>query len=88
LIVYDSLGVRRVINADTTLTRLGGSLIPKPGLEVMKEAAASFVDMFELQQQVGRRLAALTHVESLAQKIGVDAGQTHQFSQKMSQMYN
>jgi hypothetical protein len=54
----------------------------------MKQAAASFVDMFELQQQLGRRLAALTHVESLAQKIGVDAGQTHQFSQKMSQMYN
>ena len=27
--IYDELGVRRVINASATLTRLGGSLMPE-----------------------------------------------------------
>jgi D-glucosaminate-6-phosphate ammonia-lyase len=57
--VYERLGMRRVINADATLTRLGGSLMPTHVLDAMREAAGSFVDMYELQQVVGKRLADL-----------------------------
>jgi len=72
--IYESLGIRRIINADTTLTRLGGSLMPEPVLEAMNEAAKSFVDMFELQRQVGHRLAELTHNEAAYVCTGAAAG--------------
>jgi L-seryl-tRNA(Ser) seleniumtransferase len=71
---YQSLGIRQIINADTTLTRLGGSLMPEPVLAAMNEAAQSFVDMFELQHQVGRRLAELTHNEAAYVCTGASAG--------------
>lgn len=61
---YASLGIRRVINADATLTRLGGSLMPPDVLDAMRRAAGSFVDMHELQRVVGERLATLTRNEA------------------------
>lgn len=61
---YASLGIRRVINADATLTRLGGSLMPPEVLDAMRRAAGSFVDMHELQRAVGERLATLTRNEA------------------------
>ncbi len=39
--MYEQLGVRRVINADATLTRLGGSLMPSDVLDAMREAAVA-----------------------------------------------
>jgi L-seryl-tRNA(Ser) seleniumtransferase len=62
--VYDELGVRRVINAATTLTVVGGSLMPEAVLEAMREAAQSYVDMHELHRAAGQRLAELTHNEA------------------------
>ena len=61
---YASLGIRRVINADATLTRLGGSLMPPEVLDAMRQAAGNFVDMYELQRAVGERLASLTRNEA------------------------
>jgi D-glucosaminate-6-phosphate ammonia-lyase len=72
--VYKRLGMRRVINADATLTRLGGSLMPSHVLDAMCEAAASFVDMYELQQVVGKRLAKLTRNEAAYVSTGAAAG--------------
>ena len=72
--VYKRLGMRRVINADATLTRLGGSLMPSHVLDAMCEAAASFVDMYELQQVVGKRLAELTRNEAAYVSTGAAAG--------------
>ena len=72
--VYERLGMRRVINADATLTRLGGSLMPTHVLEAMREAAGSFVDMYELQQVVGKRLADLTRNEAAYVSTGAAAG--------------
>ncbi len=72
--IYESLGVRRVINADARLTRLGGSLMPEPVLRAMEDAATSYVDMFELQRAVGRRLAELTHNEAACVVTGAAAG--------------
>jgi L-seryl-tRNA(Ser) seleniumtransferase len=72
--IYDSLGVRRVINADARLTRLGGSLMPEPVLRAMADAAGAYVDMFELQQRVGERLAELTHNQAAYVCTGAAAG--------------
>src|SRR5688500_20052367 len=72
--VYERLGLRRVINADATLTRLGGSLMPSHVLDAMREAASSFVDMYELQQVVGKRLADLSRNEAAYVSTGAAAG--------------
>lgn len=72
--IYERLGLRRVINADATLTRLGGSLMPDEVLDAMREAAGSFVDMYELQRAVGARLAELTRNEAALVSTGAAAG--------------
>lgn len=72
--LYENLGVRRIINADARLTRLGGSLMPAPVLEAMREAAASYVDIFELQRHAGRRLAELTHNQAAYVCTGAASG--------------
>lgn len=57
---YEDLGVPSVVNAATTFTALGGSLMPDVVLEAMHSASRSFVDMHELHLAAGRRLAELT----------------------------
>lgn len=57
-------GVRPVVNANATVTVLGGSLMPAPVLQAMNDAAAHFVDLPELHDRVGERLAELTHNEA------------------------
>ena len=61
---YEALGVRPIINAQARLTRLGGSRMPPEVQEAMAGASRWYVDMFELQRQVGARLAELTHNEA------------------------
>ena len=61
--LYERLGVRRVINAEAELTRLGGSLMPPPVRQAMTEAAESFCDLHELQQKCGAHVASLTRNE-------------------------
>jgi uncharacterized pyridoxal phosphate-dependent enzyme len=73
---YGALGLRPVINAAATLTSLGGSLMPGPVLESMGDAAGSFVDIVELQERVGSRLAELTHNEAGYVVSGAAAGIT------------
>ena len=72
--IYTQLGVRPIINASATLTRLGGLLMPPPVLAAMAEAARHFVDLNELQQQVGTRLATLTRNEAAYVCTGAAAG--------------
>jgi uncharacterized pyridoxal phosphate-dependent enzyme len=73
---YGALGLRPVINAAATLTSLGGSLMPGPVLESMADAAGHFVDIVELQERVGSRLAELTHNEAAYVVSGAAAGIT------------
>src|ERR1700678_4023126 len=62
--VYTRLGVRPLINARGTWTYLSGSL-ELPGVrQAVEDASQHFVDMFELQHAVGRRLAELSGAES------------------------
>jgi L-seryl-tRNA(Ser) seleniumtransferase len=74
--IYGNLGVRRVINADARLTRLGGSLMPPQVWAAMEAAAGSYVDMHELHAAVGRRLAELTGNEAAMVTTGAAAGLT------------
>lgn len=69
-------GVRPVINASATLTTLGGSLMPPPVLKAMADAAAHFVDLEELHERVGARLASLTRNEAAYVTSGAAAAIT------------
>ena len=71
---YADLGIRPVINAAATLTRLGGSLMPPPVLEAMRAGADAFVDLVELQAAVGRRIAELTGNQACYVSSGAAAG--------------
>jgi uncharacterized pyridoxal phosphate-dependent enzyme len=62
--VYERIGVRPFINARGTWTYLSGSLILPEVRKAMEAASQQFVDMFELQRAVGKRLAALSGAES------------------------
>jgi L-seryl-tRNA(Ser) seleniumtransferase len=71
---YSELGVRRVINGNATLTMLGGSLMPTVVLDAMREAARSFVDIDELQEKAGARIAEWTRNEAAYVSCGAAAG--------------
>src|SRR5438034_1533883 len=72
--LYESLGVRPIINAYATLTRLGGSLMPPEVLQAMNDAAGCFVELHELQLRVGERIAELTRNEAAYVSSGAAAG--------------
>jgi L-seryl-tRNA(Ser) seleniumtransferase len=62
--VYKRIGVRPFINARGTWTYLSGSLELPEVRRAMEAASQQFVDMFELQRAVGRRLAEISGAES------------------------
>jgi uncharacterized pyridoxal phosphate-dependent enzyme len=62
--VYQRIGVRPFINARGTWTYLSGSLMLPEVRKAMEAAAQQFVDIFELQRAVGKRLASLSGAES------------------------
>ena len=62
--IYTRIGVRPVINARGTWTYISGSLELPEVKAAKQQAAEHFVDMWELQRAVGRRLAELSGAES------------------------
>jgi len=74
--IYEELGLKPVINASATLTRLGGSVMPGPAVAAMARAAESFVDLTELQARAGGRIAALTNNEACYISSGAAGGIT------------
>lgn len=72
--IYAELGVRKVINGNATLTMLGGSLMPPVVLEAMQSAAQHFVNIDELQEKAGRKIAEWTHNEAAYVSCGAAAG--------------
>ena len=72
--IYEELGIQPIINASATLTKLGGSVMPPEVLDAMVEASRHFVDLNELQQRVGERLAELTRNEAAYVSSGAAAG--------------
>jgi uncharacterized pyridoxal phosphate-dependent enzyme len=72
--IYDELGVRKVVNGHATLTKMGGSIMPQIVLDAMAEAARHFVDIDELQEKVGEKIAELTRNEAAYVSCGAAAG--------------
>lgn len=72
--VYARLGVRPILNARGMNTMASGSLMPKPVLEAMAEAATAFVDMAELNARAGEHLARLIGVDAVHVTSGSAGG--------------
>src|SRR5947207_5217227 len=62
--IYQSLGVRHVINATGTVTNLGGSVMPPEVVAAWADASRHFVNLLDLQDRVGERIAKLIGVEA------------------------
>jgi D-glucosaminate-6-phosphate ammonia-lyase len=60
---YKDLGVRRVVNGQFPITRLGGSVIPKEVLDAMEEATNNWCGIWELEDKVGRAIAGYCAAE-------------------------
>ena len=73
---YDTLGVKKLINAEGTLTRLGGSVMDPVVMDAMIEASKYFVDLNELLQKSGEYVANLIGVEASYITSGAAAGLT------------
>jgi uncharacterized pyridoxal phosphate-dependent enzyme len=72
--VYRRIGVEPIINGATTMTYLGGSLMPPEVVEAMRQASECFIDLYELQDAVGRRIAELTRNEAAFVSGGAASG--------------
>src|SRR5262249_5093627 len=62
--VYQALGLKHVINATGTVTNLGGSLMPPEVVAAWVDASRHFVNLLDLQDKVGERIAQLIGVEA------------------------
>lgn len=59
--IYEEIGVRPFINAGGWMsTRYGGSIMREEVVGAMADAAKSFVNLYELQEKVGRAIAEMT----------------------------
>ena len=75
--VYQSIGVRPLINARGTFTIISGSLMLPEVRAAMEEAAKHYVHLDELAEAVGARLATLTGAEWGLVTSGCAAALTH-----------
>lgn len=62
--IYDTLGVRTIINAKGTATRLSGGIMRREVSAAMVEASQHCVDMAELQAAASRQIAKATGAEA------------------------
>lgn len=62
--IYEELGVPTVINAASTKTRIGGSLIRPEAVEAMSSASESFVRISDLQARASELISEVTGAEA------------------------
>jgi L-seryl-tRNA(Ser) seleniumtransferase len=62
--VYQTLGIQPVINATGTVTVLGGSVMPPEVVAAWVDASKHFVNLLDLHDKVGERIAKLIGVEA------------------------
>ena len=75
--MYQSIGVRPVINCKGTFTILSGSLMLPECSRAMQQASQNFVHMDELMEAVGKRIAEITGAESAIVTSGCAAALVH-----------
>jgi len=74
--IYDKLGIKKLINAEGTLTRLGGSVMDPDVLKEMIQTSKYFVDLDELLEKSGEYVANLIGVDASYITSGAAAGLT------------
>lgn len=74
--VYKELGLRPLVNAAGTYTALGGSLSPPEVVEARAAAARQFVNLIELHEAVGKRIATLIGCEAALVTAGAASALT------------
>jgi len=67
---FKELGVRTFINAAGTYTAMTGSLMEPEVIEAIKYASNEYVNLDELQDKVGERIASLLHCEAATVTAG------------------
>lgn len=75
--MYQSIGVRPLINCKGVFTSLSGSLMLPEVRQAMAQASMNFVHIDELMEAVSKRLAALTGAEWGIVASGATAALTH-----------
>ena len=60
---FKELGVRTFINAAGTYTSMTGSLMPSEVTDAIRYATGEYVNLDDLQDKVGARIAELVHCE-------------------------
>ena len=75
--IYQSIGVRPLINARGTFTIISGSMMLPEVRAAMDAAAQHYVHLDELTEAIGARLAALTGAEWGMVTSGCSAALTH-----------
>jgi L-seryl-tRNA(Ser) seleniumtransferase len=73
---YENLGLSRVVNATTCLTRLGGSISHPDVFKAMEEASKAFIRIPELQAWAGKRIAETFGAEAGLPTAGAVNGLT------------
>ena len=76
MIDYNTLGIKKVINAAGTYTVYGGSLVSNEVIKAMEVASRNFVDIDELLQKTGEYIAKAIGVEAALITAGAAAGLT------------
>ncbi|MDW7657246.1 MAG: hypothetical protein SCM11_08730 [Bacillota bacterium] len=71
--IYTELGLKTIINASDTYTRIGGSRMSKNVLRAMCEASEYFVDIVELGKAVSSKIAEMTYNQSAFISSGASA---------------
>ena len=74
MLTYQDIGIKPFINANGTITTLGGSIMPTEVVESMREAATSFIHLNELHERVGDKLAEMIGVEAAFVSCGAASG--------------
>ena len=75
--LYESIGVKPVINCKGTFTVISGSLVLPEVRQAMAEASKHFVHIDELMDAVGARIAEITGAESAIVTTGCAAALAH-----------
>lgn len=72
--IWETLGIAPAINAAGNVTDIGGSRMSERTLAMMKEAAASYVDLKQLQKVLHERIAEMTRNEAAYISNGATSG--------------
>jgi len=73
---FKELGLRTFINAAGTYTALTGSLMREETVAAIRYAAQQYVDLDQLQDKVGERIASLLHCEAATVTAGAASAMT------------